>query len=235
MGRTRSRPSKYETAKGRVVDAFATHWSKILQSRKDIALDRACHFLAGSESAQMRLARKFYGREHAKQMATLNANEIEYMLSPWLEHALQHYFEFYEDTATAQKYDFLAELPKAEYVSIVHLHGTRSDIEDFPMIDRYPGDRVAYDDLYERLLSGVSCGGVLRIYKSTGERFSRSEARSVRAGIRRELLWGIADDGDDEVHWEFNMDAEGIWDSPGFEDEDFECVIVVEVHSDSED
>ncbi len=40
------------------------------------------------------------------------------------------------------------------------------------MVDRYPGDRVAYDDLYERLLSGFSCGGVLRIFKSTGERFT---------------------------------------------------------------
>lgn len=234
MGRARGRRGTYETAKEKLIEAFATHWSKISRSRKDIASERACHFLAGSENAQVRIARSFYGREHAKLLAKLSSAEIEDMLSPWLEHALIHYFECYEDTPLSNDYDILAELPIAEYVSIVHLHHRSSELHESPMVDRYPGDRAAYDDLYERLLSGVSSGGVLRIYKSTGERFNPFEARSVRAGIRRELFWGIAHAGDDDP-WVFNMDAEGDWESPGFEDEDYERVIVVEVNSYSDD
>ncbi len=47
-------------------------------------------------------------------MAKLNAVQIEEMLSPWLEHALLHYFESYEGILTAGGYDFLAEVPIGE-------------------------------------------------------------------------------------------------------------------------
>ena len=79
------------------------------------------------------------------------------------------------------------------------------------------------------MLPGVSSGGVLRIYKATGERFTPFEARSVRAGIRRELLEGIADAGDEEP-WVFDMEAEGNWETAGFEGEDLEHVVIAEVN-----
>jgi hypothetical protein len=225
MGRARG-PSRniFEVARQRVVSAFASHWRRIQGNRKDMAKDREDCFLAGSASARKRMARSYYSREHARKMASLNTTEIRETLSPWLEHAVQYWFEEYDEIDSSAGDDFLAELPTAEYVSIVRLHHSGA-----MLMDRYPGERVVYDDLYERMLPGVSSGGVLRIYKATGEPFTPFEARSVRAGIRQELLEGIADAGDEEP-WVFDMQAEGNWETAGFEGEDLERVVIAEVN-----
>lgn len=215
-----------ELARQRVVGAFTTHWRRILRRRKDIAMERAGFFLAGSASAQERLARNFYGREHAQQMASLSTTEIRETLSPWLEHALRYWLDEYEHIGDPEGDNFLAELPTAEYVSIVYLH------ESFAgrmLIDRYPGERVGYDDLYERMLSGFSRGGILRIYKSTGELFTGSESRSARAGIMLDLREGIVSAGDGDP-WVFNRQAQVFSNSDGFEGEDLDRVVVVEVN-----
>jgi hypothetical protein len=120
-------------------------------------------------------------------VTSLSTTEIRETLGPWLERALRYWLEKYDDIGDPEGDGFLAELPTAEYVSIIHSHHS---FAGRMLIDRYPGERVLYDDLYERLRSGFSSGGVLRIYKATGERFTPSEARSVRAGIRRDLLAG---------------------------------------------
>lgn len=213
-----------ELARERVIAAFATHWRKILRSRKDIAKERADFFFAGSASVQERIARNFYGRDHARQMASLSATEIIETLSPWLEHALRYWLDEYDHIGDRAGDAFLAELPTAEYVSIVSNHHTGS-----MLIDRYPGERVFYDDLYERMLSGYSSGGVLRIYKATGERFTPSESRSARAGIMRDLREGIASAGDEDP-WVFNMQPQVYWQSAAFEGEDLECVVIVAVN-----
>ena len=215
-----------ELARERVLAAFETHWRRILHSSTDIAKERERCFLAASASARERVARKFYDREHARQMASLNQTEVRETLSPWLEHALRYWLDEFTEIGDAAGDNYLAELPTAEYVSIVCGHGSMSG---GALVDRYPGERALYDDLYERMLSGFSCGGVLRVYKSTGERFTPLEMRSARAGIRRDLLAGIASDGSDEP-WVFDMEAEGKWDTDGFMDEDFERVVIVEVN-----
>lgn len=210
-----------------VVGAFATHWRKILRSRKDMVKERVGCFFAGSALARKRLAHNYYGREHVRQMAGLSTAEIREMLSPWLEPAARYWI----DDFGLLKKNFLSELPTAEYVSVICLHHS-----GVLLIDRYPGGRVLYDDLYERMLGGYSTGGVLRIYKSTGERFTPFEARSVRAGIRRDLLSGIRSTGDDDP-WTFNMNGEGCMEAletPGFEEEDFNRVVIVEVNDWSE-
>ncbi len=77
---------------------------------------------------------------------------------------------------------------------------------------------------------------MLRVYKSTGERFTPIEARSARAGIRRDLLDGIAS-ADDDDPWVFNMNAEGNYPSADFAYEDFERmddfarVVIVEANN----
>ena len=228
MGGKNRRSKRLELARQNVVAAFATHWRRILRSRKDIARERADCFFAGSASARERMARKFYSREHAQQMASLNVTEIRETLEPWLDHALRSWLD--EDDDVGPEGDsLLAELPTAEYVSIVSPHHTACPLLGSMLVDRYPGERAGYDDLYERMLSGFSSGGVLRIYKSTGERFTPSEARSVRAGIRDDLLSGIESAGDDDP-WVFDMEAEGNWETAGFEGEDLTRVVIVEVN-----
>ena len=224
MGNARNLTArKLELARQRVVAAFAAHWRRILRSRKDIAKTRADYIFAGSASARERLARSFYSHEHAEQMASLNTTEIRETLIPWLEYAIRYWLNHFGDIGNPEGDRFLSELPTAEYVSIIHQWHTGG-----MLIDRYPGDRYMYDDLYERLLSGFSIGGVLRIYKATGERFTPAEARSVRSGIKRDLLAGIASAGDDD-QWAFDMEAEGIL-TAGFEGENLDRVVITEVN-----
>jgi hypothetical protein len=215
-----------EAARRRVVAAFAAHWGRIVRSRKDIAKERADFFFAGSPSARERLARGFYGREHARQMASFTVTDIRESLSPWLEHALRYWLDEYDQIGDPDGDDFLAELPTAEYVSIVSPHDS---FTPGTLIDRYPDERALYDDLYERMLSGFSRGGVLRIYKSTGERFTPSESRSARVGIVRDLRTGIASAGDEDP-WVFNTQLKGSWESADFNGEDLDRVVIVEVN-----
>jgi len=207
-----------------VLAAFTAHWRKIFRTRADIAKDRADCFFAGSTSARQRLAHAFYDRDHARQMASLDAMEIGETLEPWLEHALPYWLDEYGAIGDSAGDDFLAELPTAEYVCIVCPH---QSIAGGLLIDRYPGERVLYDDLYERALSGVSCGGVIRIYKATGEPFTPAESRSARAGIRRDLLAGIAGAG--TTIRGLRHGAEGNSVHADFDDEDFERVVIVGV------
>ena len=228
---TTPRDQNLEAARRRVVAAFQHHWGKILRSRKDIAKEREDFFFAGSPTARARLARQFYGREHARQMASLTATEARESLSPWLEHAVRYWFDECAHIGDQEGDDFLAELPTAEYVGIVTAH------ESFAgriLIDRYPGERVPYDDLYERMLSGCSRGGVLRIYKSTGERFTSSESRSARAGIIRELHMGIADAGDEDP-WVFTTQLQSSWQTAGFAGEDCDRFVICEVNDYGDD
>ena len=197
----------------------------MVRSSKDIARDRADFFFAGSPSARERLARDFYGREHARRVASLSATGIRESLSPLLEHALRYWLAEYEHIGDPAGDDFLAELPTAEYVSIVSLH---TSFAGGTLIDRYPGERALYDDLYERMLPGFSTGGVLRIYKSTGERFTSFESRSARAGIMRDLREGIASAGD-ENPWIVSAQPQRSFEGTGFDGEARDRVVIVEV------
>ena len=221
---------RLELARQRVVAAFAAHWRGIVQSRKDVAKERADSFFADSSATREQMARSFYGREHASQMAALSTAEVREMLAPWLERAVQHWRDQFDEIDDSKGDDFLTKLPTAEYVSIIHKH---SGFAGGILIDRYPGEGVNYDDLYERMLSGFSTGGVLRLYKSTGERFTQSEARSVRAAIRQDLLSGIEDAGDEDS-WVVDMQAEGKWETAQFEGEDLQRVVIVEVNDSGE-
>jgi hypothetical protein len=222
---TREEAEKLEFAHQRVLAAFAAHWGRILQSDNDVASERAYGFLAGSASARERLSRSFYSREHARRMASLSPREIDETLQPWLGHALRYWLLDELGEFEGRGGTFLDELPTGEYVTIVCHHHRDGEAS----VDRYPGAHAYYDDLYERLLAGCSCGGVLRVYKSTGEVITPSEARSMRAGIKRELLSVIASEGSD-YEWQFNMEAQDRWEIGDFEGEDSERVVVVEVN-----
>lgn len=92
------------------------------------------------------------------------------------------------------------------------------------MVDRFPGDDACYDDIYERVASGCSTGGRVRLFKATGEPFTAGEARSAYAMIRTQLLCQAgAEEGD---AW----DADG----PEFVD-DFQVVMWVQERGGEDD
>ena len=115
------RSKKFETARQCVIAAFSAHWRKIFRSRRDIAKERSDCFFAGSASARERMARNSYDREHARQLASFSDTEIRELLSPWLNHAVQTWLDEGNEIGSEGD-DFLAELPTAEYVSIVSPH-----------------------------------------------------------------------------------------------------------------
>ena len=57
----------------------------------------------------------------------------------------------------------------------------------------------------------------------------------MRAGIRRHLLSCILSEEGRDHSWQFDMEAEGKWETEGFEGEDFEHVVMLEVNSYSQD
>jgi len=82
------------------------------------------------------------------------------------------------------------------------------------------------------VLAGYSTGAVIRIYKSTGEPFTRSEVRSAWAGIKQELL-GWAESEDPDTPWALHNYGRDIWvrDMEMFKNEDPSRVIVAEVNA----
>ena len=217
----KSQASNLNYARARVVKAFATHWRSILKKPGNIAENRADCFFAGSTAEQESLARTFYGRKHAEKMAGLNSNEIRDMLSPWLEHALKYWLD-----GKSMENFFLKELPTGEYVTIINAY---TSYGSGVLIDRYPGKRAFYDDLYERLLGGsISTGGIIRVYKSTGEAFTPTETRTSRVGIRNDLRDGI-NEAADEDPWIITMKPKG-GNIVHMDGEDLRCVVIAEVH-----
>lgn len=213
---------RFETACGVIVSAFSAHWAKLARSRRDVAAERETCFFAGSSAARATMARRFYRREHAKEIAALTDAQVRASLAPRLGHAARYWVDHPELIDNGLEGSLLRELPTKEYVTIVHSYHDRAYL-----IDRYPGERVLYDDLYERVCAGFSVGGTLRIYKSTGEPFGLAEARSVRAGVRDELVSGARSAGDGG-NWETSLPAQELR-TPGFEREDLSCVVVIEV------
>jgi len=207
-----------------VAKAFLDHWRSIRRSRRDLAKQHRDCFLAGSSTARLSLARRFYARDHVRHLADLTSAEVLTALAPWLDHAVRYAFETRRNNA--ERRSFLNELPVAEYVTIIHFHGDH----DW-RVDPYPHEQGPYDDLYERVLAGRSSGGVIRLYKSTGEAFMRSEVRSVWAAMKNELLLG-AESAGDETPWALHDNGRDFWvpDMELFQNEDSSRVVVVEVN-----
>ncbi len=183
-----------EEVKKVVVTAFLDHWEQLrerLVVGEDLATARADRFLAGSPQARLRIARRFYSAEHAGRLAALAESEVRELLEPWLKIAI----DYYRLQAEVERQDVLSRLrtcPTSEYLMVVERYAGGL------LVDRYPGDDSFYDDVYERTAAGCSSGGIVRVFKSTGEAFTLGERRSAEAGIKREFAIGYADAGDDE-------------------------------------
>ncbi len=202
-----------EEAEKAVVTAFLDHWKQLrerLVAGEDLAIARADRFLAGSPQARLRIARRFYSEEHAGRLAALAESEVRELLEPWLETAIDYWRQ--EEVDRQDVFSRLRTCPTSEYLMVVERHAGGL------LVDRYPGDDSFYDDVYERTAAGCSVGGIVRVFKSTGEAFTLGERRSAGAGLKREFAIGYADAGDDEP-WVCS-----VWDT----DDDREVAVCIE-------
>lgn len=181
-----------------VVAGFMRHWRKVLRRVRrgeDVAAERAERFLAVSAPARLRIARRFYGEEHAARMAALEPAAVRELLAPWIDLAVDPncdapnslFWLRWERPGESK----CRSLSTSEYVMVVESHAGGV------LVDRFPGDDACYDDIYERVASGYSTGGRVRLFKATGEPFTAGEARSAYAMIRTQLLCQAgAEEGD---------------------------------------
>lgn len=184
-----------------VVAGFMRHWRSVLtrvRRGEDVAAERAGRFLAVSAPARLRIAKRFYSEDHAARMAALEPAAVRELLSPWIDLAVDPNCDA-PDSLFWLRWERPGEskcrsFPTSEYVMVVELHAGGT------LVDRFPGDDAYYDDIYERVASGCSVGGRVRLFKATGEPFTPGETRSAQAAIRTSLLRTAKGEGDDE--WE---------------------------------
>lgn len=193
-----------ERLRQQTASAAQAYWRSLLRrvrGGRDLAAQREEWFLAGSSSSRVRLAREFYGRAHLKRLAALNRSEVLTLLCPWPDAAIEAVLEWGDDEPKA-RHRALARLVKSQYVVRVESHGGGT-----PTVEPYPSEAL-YGDLYELSASGFSVGGIIYLYKATGEAFNARERRTTFSGMRQDFYVNAASDGVEESGWAFKW----LWD-----------------------
>lgn len=194
------------------IKAFKQHWAKIVRSLeegKTNYADNLIHcFEADTRTRQKILARRFYGLDHAKEMASLSEKEIKANLSCYLPRAIEYALSdpvglFDEPKVFIKKLVIgqyvMFSLPSNEGSCLFERYDEYSDnfleayedSDDFwedsddLEIDEYPSHQVSDDDWYEKTV-GRSWHNysILVLMKSTGETFSKTEMTWLRKSIQ---------------------------------------------------
>ncbi len=183
--------------------SFSEHWKATVARQaggEDVAAEEAPCFLGGSPGARLRHARRFYSRAHCELMAALTEEETPAQLGALLPRLLECASDPLVSRRRVEQERLLREVLTSEYVAFVRRAGRGRSWVAY----RYPGGGY-YDDLYEWLAGGLSIGGRLELFKSTGEPFTPLERRSAMAGIRRDII-GQARVEDAETDWRLEFD-----------------------------
>jgi len=137
------------------IKAFRQHWKKIVrdieEGRKNYINELYPCFEADTAARQRILARRFYGIEHARKMASLSKEAIKENLSCFLPKGIEYSVKENTDEPKEQE-AFMRTLVRCEYVIFRSNQGSPFDLFDEDTEDlwvaEYPA-RVAYDDWYE--------------------------------------------------------------------------------------
>jgi hypothetical protein len=200
-----------------LIQVFRSHWravnAKLLRGI-DVAQRRTEAFYATHEKERSRIAYRHYAPARVKKLATASDEEILRMTEIWFNASCENPYSS-DDPSELRKE--LRELVIAEYVGLVCEQGAYEFPEDgSATASPLPNKSVMYGDIYEMTASGFSSGARLRICKSTGEAFLKSERREAEAGIEREFYENAREDGHEEPdeQWSFsildNMDQRAI-------------------------
>ena len=184
--------------------AALNYWRSLMRAvraGKDLASEHEGRFLAGSKKSRTRLARDFYSKAHLAKLVALTRAQVVDRLTPWLESAIDAALEWESDEPAKQR-RFLTRLVRSQHVVRVEHHDGGS-----PIVDGHPNEEALYGDLYELSASGASVGGIIYLYKATGEPFAPVDRRITVNGMRREFYVNAASDGDAES-WDFTWLAD---------------------------
>ena len=182
--------SDEEAALRAVIGAFRAHWVSLaarLERGEAVAGERYDAFFALEERDQSRLAERFYTLERALKFAALSDEQAAEQLAAWLDDVTGSVdFDIDEPEDGLKRLD---RLVRSEYVCLV------LDGESVSFAVPYPDD-VMYDDIYELTASGVSPGGQVLLYKSTGEPFSEEELELAMPALVKHVKGNAAADGE---------------------------------------
>ena len=174
------------------VKAFRKRWRKIVRDiedgRKDYVSEFYPCFEADTYARQKILARRFYGIEHARKMATLSVEAIKENLSCYLPKAIEYAIKNNVDEPKEQE-AFMRKLVSCEYVIFRSSQGSPFDLFDEDADDlwvaEYPA-RVAYDDWYESSVGAEKPCQTSILMKSTGEPFTKNGYLQNVVGIHNQ-------------------------------------------------
>jgi len=159
-------------------------------------------FEADTTARQKILAKRFYGIDHARKMATLNDREIKENLSCYLQRAAQYALAEYEDEPGEQE-ECMKNLVRSEYVIFNSSQCCPVEFYDENTDDLwvagYPAPAL-YDDWYERIGGFNECVTIV-FMKSTGEDFSNTEVNWLRRSIQQNI-----DHSEPEALWWFECE-----------------------------
>lgn len=187
------------------IKAFKKHWIKIVKnlvkSETNYA-DNLIHcFEADTRGRKKILARRFYGLDHAKEMASMSEKEIKENLSCYLPRSIEYALDW-ED----QPEIFIRKLVSSQYVMFYFpLHEASSSIERYDedsfdlWVDHYPNKYRDGDDYwYERSVGrAFKSYTILILMKSTGESFSKIEM----TWLKKSIQYNIDNNEPDALWW----------------------------------
>jgi len=197
------------------IKAFRQHWKKIVrdieEGRKNYINELYPCFEADTAARQRILARRFYGIEHARKMASLSKEAIKENLSCFLPKGIEYAVKENTDEPKEQE-AFMRTLVRCEYVIFRSNQGSPFDLFDEDTEDlwvaEYPA-RVAYDDWYEGSIGAGNTCQTSILMKSTGEAFTKREVEWLKRSIRRNI-----DGNDRSALWWFGcepLEVNKIW------------------------
>jgi hypothetical protein len=228
--------SAKEAARRAVIAAFQAHWANLvarLERGEAVAGEQHDAFFALEERDRSRLAQRFYTLERALKFAALSDEQAAEQLAAWLDDVTGLVdFDIDEPGDGLKQRD---RLVRSEYVCLVRDGGIVSFAVPYP-------DDVLYDDIYELTASGVSPGGQVLLYKSTGERFSDEELELAMPALVKHVEGNAAADGERvdvsvELHDDDCAILVDVWviDDDEDEDEDEEELAGGDVEEDDRD
>lgn len=204
MARVTAASTAEARLKSFAVDVFRDHWKKVLSAanrREETFMESAWKFAAPSIKERGALASQFFGEAHAKEICAKSRDEVETLLSVYLDDSIQ----YADDNGMSPKEfrAFLTELVTGVYVLFdVSWTGCLDwgiEINDcIGSVASFPEDCV-YNDWYERSLATGAGRGSFVLMKSTGEEFSLKELLLLKREIQTNLdeengdqdLWGM--------------------------------------------
>ena len=197
------------------VKAFRQRWKKIVrdieEGRKNYINELYPCFEADTTARQKILARRFYGIEHARKIASLSKEAINENLSCYLPKAIEYALSENVDEPKEQE-AFMKALVSCEYVIFRSKQGSPFDFFDEDADDlwvaEYPA-RVAYDDWYEGSIGAENPCQTSILMKSTGEAFTEREVEWLKRSIQRNI-----DGNDHSALWWFEcrpLEDNKIW------------------------